>query len=102
MIKNTMAARLHLLYGMKRLIAALSFSVLLAGGAAVAQTAGQDMKDAGHAAKEAAKDTGKATEKTAKTTGKKVKHGTKKAVNKSADATEKAASKVKDKTDNDK
>lgn len=72
--------------------------MLVAGSTAFAQTASQDMKNAGKETKEAAKDTGKAVGKTTKHTAKKVKHGTKKVVNKSADATEDTAAKVKKKT----
>lgn len=51
------------------------------------QSAKQDMKDAGHATKDAAKDTGHATKKT-----------TKKGVHKTKRATHKAAKTVQDKT----
>ncbi len=60
--------------------------------------AGQDMKDAGNATKDAAKDTGRATKKTAKKTGHAVKKTSKKVVNKSAKETKKGADKVEDKT----
>jgi hypothetical protein len=59
------------------------------------ETAGQDLKDAGHDTKQAAKKTGTATKKTAKKTG----HAIKKGTNKAADKTEDGARKVKDKTD---
>jgi len=62
------------------------------------ETAGQDLKGAGHDTKQAAKDTGKATKKAAKNTG----HAVKKGTNKAADKTEDGAKKVKDKTDPDK
>jgi hypothetical protein len=55
---------------------------------AVAQTAGQDIKNAGH-------DTANATKKTAHS----VKRGTKKGVHKTAHATKKGANKVEQKTD---
>ena len=55
---------------------------------AMAQTAGQDIKNAGH-------DTADATKKTAHT----VKRGTKKGVHKTAHATKKGANKVEKKTD---
>lgn len=61
------------------------------------ETAGQDLKDAGHDTKQAAKKTGKATKKAAKNTG----HAVKKGTNKAADKTEDGARKVKDKTDPD-
>jgi hypothetical protein len=63
-----------------------------------AQTAKDDIKDAGRSTKRAAKDTGKATAKTAKTAGHKVKRGTKKAANKAAEKTEEGADKVRTKT----
>lgn len=56
---------------------------------ALAQTAGQDIKNAGH-------DTANATKKTAH----KVKRGTKKGIHKTAHATKKGANKVEQKTDN--
>ncbi|HEU5233743.1 MAG TPA: hypothetical protein VFU50_12845 [Terriglobales bacterium] len=65
------------------LVASLAMCVPL-----VAQTAGQDMKNAGH-------DTANATKKTAH----KVKRGTKKGVHKTAHATKKGANKVEGKTD---
>jgi hypothetical protein len=58
------------------------------------QGAKDDMKDAGHATKEAAKSTGRATKKT----GKKVARGTKKVVNIGADKTAEGANKVEEKT----
>jgi hypothetical protein len=85
---------------------ALFLTVALAGAtfgtaetAQDAQSPKQDLKDAGHATKDAAKDTGRATKKTAKKTGHAVKHGTKKAVNKTAEKTQEGADKVRDKTD---
>src|SRR6202051_391370 len=62
------------------------------------QSPKQDMKDAGHATKNAAKDSGRATKKTAKKTGHAVKHTTKRAAHKTADQTQEGAQKVKDKT----
>jgi hypothetical protein len=67
-------------------IAASVFALALAA-AAPAQTAKQDMKDAGSDTKQAAKDTGKGIAKGAKKTGKAIKH-----------TTNKAASKVQEKT----
>ena len=61
--------------------------------------AGQDMKDAGRATKDAAKDTGRATKKTAKRTGHAVKKTSKKVVHKGAQKTRQAADKVEDKTE---
>ena len=99
-------------------------AALVMGGVApvmLAQTAGQDVKNAGHDTKDAAKDTGhgiakgttKAYDKTKEGTEKgydktkagtekayhKTKQGTKHVVHKSAHATEKGADKVEDKTE---
>ena len=60
----------------------------LCGAAGYAQTAKDDIKDAGRATKRAVKKTGSATKKTAK-----------KATNKTAGAVEKGADKVKEKTE---
>ena len=62
------------------------------------QSAGQDIKDAGNATKDAAKDTGRATKKVAKKTGHEVKKTSKKVVHKSAKKTKEGAEKVEDKT----
>jgi hypothetical protein len=77
---------------MRHTIAKLSIGLLLTGAfmaVSVAQTAKDDMKQAGKNVKEAGKDvgkagenTGKATAKTAKKAAKKVKHGTNKAAGK--------------------
>jgi hypothetical protein len=93
---------------MSLLIAKCGVILLLAGGSAAlveAQTASQDMKDAGHAAKNAGQDTGEAAENAGKGVGhateasaKKVKHGTKRTVNAGARETEKGAAKVGSKT----
>jgi hypothetical protein len=89
---------------MRKFAPALFLAVALAGTAVGntlrdEQSPKQDMKDAGHATKNAAKDTGRATKKTAKTTGHAVKHTTKRAAHKTADKTQEGAQKVKDKTD---
>jgi predicted small secreted protein len=55
---------------------------------AFSQTAGQDIKKAGHDAKGAAANTGRATSHAARTTGSKIKHGTHKAANKIARKTQ--------------
>lgn len=78
---------------MKRLFRHCVLALFLAGSFSViatAQTAGQDMKNAGH-------DTANATKKTAH----KVKRGTKKGVHKVAHGTKKGANKVEQKTDTD-
>lgn len=62
------------------------------------QSPKQDMKDAGHATKDAAKDTGHATKKTAQKTGHATKRTTKKAAHKTARKTRQGAEKVEDKT----
>ncbi len=82
---------------MKTLAATLcAFGLMVGSG--FAQTATQDVKDAGHETKMAAKDTGHAVVKGTKTAGRKVKHGTKKVVHGTASATERGADKVKEKT----
>jgi hypothetical protein len=87
----------------RMLRSALGLSILLllaliAPSFLVAQdSAGQDLKNAGHETKEAAKDTGRATKRVAKKTGRATKKGTQKA----AEKTEGAARKVKNKTDPD-
>jgi hypothetical protein len=67
-------------------------------GVAFAQTAGQDLKSAGHETKEAAKDAGKGTGKAAKTGARKTKNGVKKGAHATASGVEKGADKVEDKT----
>jgi hypothetical protein len=71
---------------------AAGLAVGLGSGAAYAQDAGQDMKDAGHATKDAAVDTGHATKDAAKDTG----HATKKVYHKTAHGTAVAADKTAD------
>ena len=94
---------------MKTLVARCSVAFLILAGPALmtcaAQTANQDIKNAGRSIKnagketgEAAKDTGKATATTAKTAGRKVKRASKKVVNKTADKTAEGANKIKEKT----
>jgi hypothetical protein len=84
--------------GLSIVLVAGMFGASVAAWGHAAQTATQDMKDAGHETKEAAKDTGRATKKTAKKTGHAVKKTTKKAVHATAKGTKKAADKVEDKT----
>jgi gas vesicle protein len=94
-------SELHYMADMKRLWIAAGCSLLLLGGAAVAgwaQSAKDDIKDAGHDTKQAAKDTGRATKQASAKTAKKVKTGTKKAVNKGASKTEDGAARVKQKS----
>jgi hypothetical protein len=74
-----------------------AIAVALGSGAGFAQDAGRDMKDAGHATKDAAVDTGHATKDAAKDTGHatrrvyhKTKHGTRVAAHKTADASKTA------------
>jgi len=64
----------------KLMMSGVLLAALTASGFAVPQNsgAGQDMKDAGNATKDAAKDTGRATKKTAKKTGHAVKKTSKK------------------------
>ena len=63
-----------------------------------AQTAKDDIEDAGHSTRRAVKKTGRATSRTAKTGARKVKRGTKKVTHKAAAKTEHGAAKVKRKT----
>jgi len=63
----------------------------LATGIAHAQTAGQDMKDAGHDTKTAAVDTGHATKKTTKKVYHKTVNGTDTVAHKTAHGTKKVA-----------
>jgi hypothetical protein len=60
----------------------------------VAQTAGQDMKDAGHDTKNAAKDTGHGIKKGTKTGYRKTKNGTKKAYHKTGSGIAKVGDKM--------
>ena len=76
---------------MRQKLANFSFAILLGAGMTLvgsAQSAKDDIKDAGSA-----------TKKTAKKTGRKVKHGTKKVTNKAAEKTEEGADRVRQKTD---
>jgi hypothetical protein len=70
-----------------RMILGAALAAGLGIGAAAAQTAGQDMKDAGHDTKTAAVDTGHATSQTTKKVYHKTRRGTKKAYHKTAQGT---------------
>jgi hypothetical protein len=88
---------------LRKHVPVLLLSIAMATGAMALtqedqQSPKQDMKDAGHATKDAAKDAGHATQKTAKKVGHKTKKTTKKVVNKGAQKTEEGAQKVEDKT----
>jgi hypothetical protein len=72
---------------------------LLVGSAAAQDSASQDMKDAGHATKNAAKDVGHGTATAAKKTGSATKKTTKKVVHKGAQKTDEGATKVEGKTE---
>lgn len=61
------------------------------------QTAGQDMKDAGHDTKQAAKDTGHGIKKGTKTGYRKTKNGTKKAYHKTGSGVAKVGDKMEGK-----
>jgi hypothetical protein len=74
-----------------RVFLAVLLTAGLACGTAVAQTAGQDMKNAGRDTKNAAVDTGHATATTSKKVYRKTKKGTKKAYHKTAQGTKTAA-----------
>lgn len=73
---------------LQKIVLGVFVSAVLLAVSATAQTAGQDIKNAGH-------DTADATKKTAHKTAHVVKKGT----NKAAHATKKGASKVEQKTD---
>lgn len=79
-------------FGQKVFLMVLLVSLLGVGG--FAQSAGQDMKDAGAATKSAGQDVGSATKKTAK----KSKSGVKKGTHKAAHKTKQGASKVENST----
>jgi len=74
---------------MKRSLIQLSLALVLTGAPiAFAQTAGQDMKQAGQNAKGAAVNTGHAAAQATRTTGRKIKHGTHKVANKVSNKTQ--------------
>jgi predicted small secreted protein len=79
-------------------LAGASIIGIVLAAATPAQTAGQDIKNAGHETKEAAKDAGKGTAKAAKTGARKTKNGVKKGAHATASGVEKGADKVEDKT----
>ena len=79
-------------------ILAVPFFAIALVASASAQTAGQDMRNAGHETKEAAKDVGKGTAQAAKTTGRKTKRVAKRATHAVAEETAEGASKVERKT----
>jgi hypothetical protein len=79
-----------------RYLLAAGLAVALGTGAAYAQDAGQDMKDAGHATKDAAVDTGHATKAAAKDTG----HATKRVYHKTKHVTKRAAKTTAHRTEN--
>lgn len=82
------------------LLAAGVMGMGLTVGTAIAQeSAGQDMKDAGHATKQAGKDVGHGTATAAKKTGDATKTTTKKVVHKGAQKTDEGATKVENKTE---
>jgi hypothetical protein len=82
-------------FGHKILLLVLGVAMLGSGALAQSdQSAGQDMKDSGNAAKSAGKDVGRASKKTAK----KTKAGVKKGTHKAAHKTSQGASSVENKT----
>jgi Ni/Co efflux regulator RcnB len=100
---ESLSAKGVLSMSLRKYAPAVLLAVALAGSALGTaaqdnQSPKQDMKDAGHATKDAAKDTGRATKKTAKRTGHAVKRTSKKAANKTAEKTRRGAEKVEDKT----
>jgi hypothetical protein len=82
----------------RTLVLATAFAIGLAFGA-MAQTAGQDIKNAGHETKEASKDAANATGKAVKTGAHKTKEAVKHSAHATASATERGADKVKQKTE---
>ncbi len=80
---------------MKTRIAHFCIAAILSAGFAFAQTAKQDMKNAGSETKDAVKDAGKGVGHASKTSAKKVKHTTKETVHKTSS---KVANKTQDKT----
>ncbi len=75
---------------MTRLWIATGLAVALTAGAGYAQTAGQDIKDAGRSTKNAAVDTGHATSHVTKKAYHSTKRGTKKVYHKTANGTKAA------------
>jgi hypothetical protein len=81
---------------MTKILLAAGLAIGLGSGVAYAQTAGQDMHDAGHSTKNAAVDTGHATKRVARKTG----HGTKVAARKTVHGTKRAAVATGHRTEN--
>jgi gas vesicle protein len=79
-----------------RYLLAAGLAVALVSGPAYGQEAGQDVKDAGHATKDAAVDTGHATKDAAKDTG----HATKRVYHKTKRVTKRAAKTTAHRTEN--
>ena len=75
----------------------LASTLALASVSAFAQTAGQDIKDAGHDTKQAAKSTGSGIKKGTKTGYRKTKNGTKKAYHKTGQGISKVGDKMEGK-----
>ncbi|MBB5055397.1 putative small secreted protein [Granulicella aggregans] len=75
----------------------LASTLVLGSISAMAQTAGQDIKDAGHETKQAAKDTGHGIKKGTKTGYHKTKNGTKKAYHKTGSGIAKVGDKMEGK-----
>jgi Ni/Co efflux regulator RcnB len=83
---------------MKKILTGLLASTLVLGSvSAIAQTAGQDIKDAGHDTKNAAKETGHGIKKGTKTGYRKTKNGTKKAYHKTGSGVAKVGDKMEGK-----
>ncbi len=72
-------------------------ATLTFGSSAIAQSAGQDMKNAGTDTKDAAKSTGSGIKKGTKTAYRKTKNGTKKAYHKTGKGAEKVGDKMQGK-----
>ena len=83
---------------MNKLITGFAFCALIAAPGVSAQTATQDIKEAGKDVKDASKATGKATGEAAKKAGKVTAKETKKAAHATAKTVKKGADKVEEKT----
>jgi hypothetical protein len=85
-------------YLLNILLSAAAASLAFAGVPQDAQSPKQDVKDAGHATKNAAKDTGRATKNSAARAGHATKRTSKRAAHKTARKTRQGAQNVEDKT----
>jgi hypothetical protein len=100
MLKTIRTMKMLNMQRVTRVLLTTGMVIGLGAGAAYAQSAGQDMKDAGHDTKNAAVDTGHATKTTTKKAYRKTKHGTTKAYHKTVHGTKKAAVATGHRTEN--